>query len=57
MPRALSRARFRAGNSIDARMAMIAITIKSSINVKLQVLPPDDLKSIFIAVPFLLCAS
>ncbi len=35
IPRAFSRALLRAGNNIEARIAMIAITTNSSINVNL----------------------
>ncbi|MEI3003421.1 MAG: hypothetical protein V8T87_02180 [Victivallales bacterium] len=35
--RAASRALFKAGRSIPARIAMIAITIKSSIRVKIRI--------------------
>ena len=39
--RADSRARFRAGSSMPARIAMIAITTGNSINVKFRRLFPD----------------
>ena len=37
---AFSRAWFNAGNSIPARMAMIAITTSNSINVNFLMFPP-----------------